>query len=177
MNRQTPNLDMSTRSDFFELTSDVLDVSAISRRVVPADCGATVTLDGYVRRWTRGKETLHLVYEAYESMALSEMKGLAKKARDQFEIGHVGIVHRLGKLGVGETSIVIAVAAPHRKAAFAACDWLITELKRTVPIWKKEFYSDGSAWAEADDAELRKSRSAAETTTKPDNSVPRRNLL
>jgi molybdopterin synthase catalytic subunit len=79
-------------------------------------------------------------------MALAEMKKLGVKAREKFDITHISIVHRLGKLEIGETSVVIAVAAPHRKAAFAACEWLITELKRTVPIWKKEFYADGSSW-------------------------------
>ena len=137
-------------NDFFELTSEPLDVGAIARRVVPAECGATVTLDGYVRQWTRGKETLYLVYEAYEAMALPEMRKLSAGAREQFEITNIGIVHRLGKLEIGETSVVIAVSAPHRKAAFAACEWIIKELKRTVPIWKKEFYADGSAWAEGE---------------------------
>lgn len=143
---------MTTNADFFELTSERLDIGAIARRVVPPECGATVTLDGYVRQWTRGKETLYLVYEAYEAMALPEMKKLAMGAREQFEIAHIGIVHRLGRLEIGETSVVIAVAAPHRKAAFAACEWLIKELKRTVPIWKKEYYADGSAWAESEDS-------------------------
>lgn len=142
---------MSTETDFFELTFNALDVGAIARRVVPATCGATVALDGYVRQWTRGgEETLYLIYEAYEAMAVSQMKQLSVEARKQFEIAHVGIVHRLGKLEIGETSIVVAVAAPHRRAAFAACEWLIQELKRTVPIWKKEFYADGSAWVEGE---------------------------
>jgi len=143
-------LERSTDTDFFELTSEAIDVGSITRRVVPADCGATVVLDGYVRQWTSGKETLYLVYEAYEAMALPEMRKLSVLARAQFEIAHIGIVHRLGKLEIGETSIVIAVAAPHRRAAFAACEWLIKELKRTVPIWKKEFYADGSCWAEGE---------------------------
>lgn len=136
---------MQVNTDFVELTRGAIDVGAITRRVVPATCGATVTLDGYVRQWTKGKETLYLVYEAYEAMALTEMKKLSVGAREQFEIQHVGIVHRLGKLEIGETSVCIAVAAPHRKAAFAACEWLIVELKRSIPIWKKEFYVDNSA--------------------------------
>ena len=138
---------MQTDTDFYELTREPFDVGAIVRRVVPATCGATVALDGYVRQWTSGKETLRLVYEAYEAMALAEMKKLSAGAREQFEIAHVGIVHRLGKLEIGETSVVIAVAAPHRRAAFAACEWLIVKLKRSVPIWKKEFYAGGSAWS------------------------------
>ncbi|CAA9414113.1 MAG: Molybdopterin synthase catalytic subunit MoaE [uncultured Pyrinomonadaceae bacterium] len=141
---------MRKDTDFFELTREPLDVGAITRRVVPATCGATVVLDGYVRQWTSGKETLHLIYEAFEPMALAEMQKLSVGARGQFEIAHIGIIHRLGKLEIGETSVVIAVAAPHRKAAFAACEWLIRELKRSVPIWKKEFYADGSAWADGE---------------------------
>lgn len=136
--------------DFFELTTEPLDIGAIARRVVPPECGATVTLDGYVRQFTKGKETLYLEYEAYEPMALKEMEKLVAQAREQFEISHVGIVHRLGRLEIGETSVVISVAAPHRKAAFEACSWLITELKKTVPIWKKEFYADGSNWVDTE---------------------------
>ena len=132
--------------DIFELTAEPLDVGAIARRCVPPECGATVTLDGYVRRWTRGRESLYLIYEAYDAMAVPEMRKLGERARERFQISHVAIVHRLGKLEIGETSVVIAVAAPHRKAAFEACEWLIQELKRTVPIWKKEFYADGSEW-------------------------------
>jgi molybdopterin synthase catalytic subunit len=135
-------------SDFCELTTDPIDITGVARRVVPPDCGATVILDGYVRQVTKGRETQHLVYEAYEPMALKEMQKLIGRAKEQFEIAHVGIVHRLGKLEIGETSVVISVAAPHRKAAFAACEWLIRELKSTVPIWKKEVYADGEVWVE-----------------------------
>ncbi len=135
-------------TDFFELTTEPIDIATVARRTAPPDCGATVTLDGYVRQFTKGRETLHLFYEAYEPMALKELQKLIEQAKAEFEISNVGIVHRLGKLEIGETSVVILVAAPHRKAAFAACEWLIRELKRTVPIWKKEVYADGEAWIE-----------------------------
>ncbi|HEX8846496.1 MAG TPA: molybdenum cofactor biosynthesis protein MoaE [Pyrinomonadaceae bacterium] len=138
--------------DFFELTTDPIDVGAVARRNLPPECGATVTLDGYVREWTRGRRTLYLVYEAYEPMALSEMQRLGREAHAQFEITHLGIVHRTGRLEIGETSVVISVSAPHRKAAFEACEWAIRELKRTVPIWKKEFYEDGEVWVEGEGA-------------------------
>lgn len=138
--------------DFCELTNDRIDINDVARRVVPSECGATVTLDGYVRKFTKGRETLHLLYEAYEPMALKEMQKLIEQAKRDFEIANVGIVHRLGKLEIGETSVVISVAAPHRRAAFAACEWLIRELKRTVPIWKKEVYADGEIWIEGDSA-------------------------
>lgn len=132
--------------DFFELTTEPLDVGAIARRIVPPECGAIVTLDGFVRQFTKGRKTLYLVYEAYEPMAVKEMKKLGTTAHEKFEITHIGIVHRLRKLEIGETSVVISVSAPHRRAAFEACEWAIRELKKTVPIWKKEFYADGEVW-------------------------------
>lgn len=132
--------------DFFELTTDAIDVGAVARRVVLPECGATVTLDGYAREWTKGKRTLYLVYEAYDAMALTEMERLAAEAHRQFEIAHIGIVHRTGRIDIGETSVVIAASAPHRRAAFQACEWAIKELKRTVPIWKKEIFEGGQEW-------------------------------
>jgi molybdopterin synthase catalytic subunit len=138
--------------DFFELTTEPIDVGSVARRIVPPECGATVTLDGYVREWTNGRRTLYLVYEAYQSMALSEMQRLGREAHAAFDIAHIGIVHRTGRLEVGETSVCVAVSAPHRRAAFEACEWAIRELKRTVPIWKKEFYEDGEVWVEGEGA-------------------------
>jgi len=132
--------------DFFELTTEPIDVGAVARRVIPPECGATVTLDGYAREWTNGKRTQYLVYEAYEAMALTEMQRLGAEAHKQFEIAHLGIVHRTGRIDIGETSVVIAASAPHRRAAFQACEWAIKELKRTVPIWKKEIFEDGEEW-------------------------------
>jgi molybdopterin synthase catalytic subunit len=141
--------------DFCELTTDPIDITNVARRVAPPECGATVTLDGYARKYTKEasgetRETLYLVYEAYEEMAIKEMEKLIGTAKDKFEVSNVGIVHRTGRLEIGETSVVISVAAPHRKQAFAACEWLIRELKRTVPIWKKEVYADGEQWIEGD---------------------------
>ena len=136
--------------DFFELTAEPIDVASVARRVVPRRCGATVTLDGYAREWTRGRRTLHLVYEAYAPMALAEMRRLGEEAHRRFDIAHVGIVHRTGRTEIGETSVVISVSAPHRRAAFEACEWAIRELKRTVPIWKKEFFEDGEIWVEGE---------------------------
>ena len=140
--------------DFFELTTDPIDVGAVARRVVLPQCGATVSLDGYAREWTKGRRTLYLVYEAYEAMAVSEMKKLGAQAHEKFDIAHVGLVHRTGRLDIGETSVVISVGAPHRRAAFEACEWLIKELKRTVPIWKKEVFEDGEVWVESEASRL-----------------------
>ena len=136
--------------DFFELTTDRIDVGTIARRVIPPECGATVTLDGYAREWTKGRRTLYLVYEAYAPMAISELKKLGAQAHEKFPIAHIGIVHRTGRLEIGETSVVISVSAPHRRAAFEACEWAIRELKRTVPIWKKEVFEDGEVWVEGE---------------------------
>ena len=136
--------------DFFELTTQPLDVGEIARRVVLSECGATVTLDGYAREWTKGRRTLYLEYEAYEAMALAQLRRIAELAHEQFQIAHVGIVHRTGRVDIGETSVVISVSAPHRHPAFQACEWLIRELKRSVPIWKKEVFEDGSAWVEGE---------------------------
>ncbi len=118
-----------------------------------------MTLDGYARKFTKDKasgevrETEYLVYEAYDEMALKEMRKLVDSAKSQFAISVVGIVHRTGRTEIGETSVVISVAAPHRRAAFEACEWLIKELKRTVPIWKKEVYADGERWVEGESSE------------------------
>lgn len=138
--------------DFFALTTEPIDVGEVARRVVPRRCGATVTLDGYAREWTKGKQTLYLVYEAYAPMALAEMRRLGAEAHGRFDIEHISIVHRTGRTEIGETSVVIAVSAPHRRAAFEACEWAIRELKRTVPIWKREFFEDGSVWVEGENA-------------------------
>ena len=137
-------------SDFAELTTASIDITSVARRIVPPECGATVTLDGYARQFTKDRETLYLVYEAYEAMAVKEMRKLIEQAKRDFEVSNIGIVHRIGRIEIGETSVVISVAAPHRKAAFAACEWLIRELKRTVPIWKKEVYAGGEQWIEGD---------------------------
>jgi molybdopterin synthase catalytic subunit len=138
--------------DFFELTTHPIDVGAVARRVVLPECGATVTLDGYAREWTARRRTLYLIYEAYAPMAMREMERLGRQAHEKFEIAHIGIVHRTGRLDIGETSVVVAVSAPHRRAAFEACEWAIRELKRTVPIWKKEFFEDGEVWVEGEGA-------------------------
>ncbi len=156
MKNEQKTTDKQKSAGFFEITTEPLDVGAIARRVVPESCGAIVTLDGFVRQFTKGRETLYLEYEGYQPMALKEMEKLIVRAHEEFEIANVGIVHRLGKLEIGETSVVISVASPHRRAAFEACEWLIKELKRTVPIWKKEVYADGETWIEGEGTEIQK---------------------
>jgi len=112
--------------------------------------GALVLFDGIVRDNTRGRQTLYLVYEAYEAMALEQMRSLANQVLTKFAVRDVVLVHRLGRLEIGETSVLIAVASAHRGAAFEACRWLIDTLKKTVPIWKKEHFVDGAVWADGE---------------------------
>ena len=121
-------------------------VSALKR----GEDGAALVFEGIVRNQTRGRKTLYLEYEAYEEMALAQMEKLAIEALEKFQVRDVSIVHRLGRLEIGEGSVLIAVASPHRAAAFEACRWLIDTLKRTVPIWKKEFFEDGAVWADGE---------------------------
>ncbi|MBI1745832.1 MAG: molybdenum cofactor biosynthesis protein MoaE [Acidobacteria bacterium] len=110
--------------------------------------GAIVTFDGVTRNHSRGKAVLYLVYEAYESMALKQMYELRDQARQRWPITDMALIHRLGRLEIGESSVFVAVTSPHRRAAFEACQFGIDTLKRDVPIWKKEFYADGEAWIE-----------------------------
>ena len=133
-----------------ELTREPIDANAIVATIKqPAD-GAVVVFDGIVRDNSRGRATLYLDYDAYEPMALKQFEALASQVLEKFPIRDIAIVHRLGRLEVGETSVLIAVASAHRAAAFEACRWLIDTLKRTVPIWKKEHFADGSVWADGE---------------------------
>ena len=123
--------------------------SALSALKRPED-GAAVVFEGVVRDNTRGRRTLYLDYEAYEPMALKQMEGLAAGARERFAVRGISIIHRLGRLEIGETSVLIVVASAHRGAAFEACRWIIDTLKKTVPIWKKEYFEDGAVWADGE---------------------------
>jgi molybdopterin synthase catalytic subunit/molybdopterin converting factor small subunit len=127
-----------------------IDAHTIVTSLERPEDGALVIFDGMVRNNSRGRRTLYLVYEAYEEMALAQIRVLALKALADFPIRDVAIVHRLGRLEVGETSVLIAVASAHRAAAFDACRWLIDTLKKTVPIWKKEHFEDGAVWADGE---------------------------
>jgi molybdopterin synthase catalytic subunit len=148
-----PNPDGPTANpatDLILLTREPIDPSALIRHVrTPAD-GAVVTFDGCVRNQSHNRRTLYLDYEAYESMAVTKLQEIAVASRAQFAIDRVAIAHRLGRLEIGETSVFIAVSSSHRPAAFKACRHIIDTLKRTVPIWKKEFFEDGAVWAEGE---------------------------
>jgi molybdopterin synthase catalytic subunit len=127
----------------------IVTEAVVSKLKQPGD-GAAVIFEGVVRDNTRGRRTLYLDYEAYEPMALRQMEDLAEQARAQFHVDGVSIIHRIGRLEIGETSVLIAVAAAHRGHAFDACRWIIDTLKKTVPIWKKEYFEDGAVWADGE---------------------------
>jgi molybdopterin synthase catalytic subunit len=133
-----------------EITDAVIPVAEIAAEIKAGPDGAVCVFDGCVRDNSRGRKTLHLDYEAYREMALEQMRGLAAEAVTRFGVRDVAVVHRLGRLYVGETSVLIVVASAHRGAAFDACRWLIDTLKKTVPIWKKEQFVDGAVWADGE---------------------------
>jgi molybdopterin synthase catalytic subunit len=132
------------------ITHDVIDTQRIVAGLKSGEDGAALVFEGIVRNQTRSRKTLYLDYEAYEEMALQQLESLADQALGRFQIRDVAIVHRLGRLEIGETSVLIVVASAHRAAAFDACHWLIDTLKQTVPIWKKEHFEDGACWADGE---------------------------
>ena len=125
-----------------------IDTRKILASLMLPEDGAALIFEGVVRDNTRGRRTLYLDYEAYEGMALKKMEQLASQAIVEKKVRDVAIVHRLGRIEIGDSSVVIAVASAHRAAAFEACRWLIDTLKQTVPIWKKEYFEDGAVWAD-----------------------------
>jgi molybdopterin synthase catalytic subunit len=132
------------------IVRDAINTETVLRALKSGSDGAAVVFEGVVRNHTRGRKTLYLDYEAYEEMALRQMQGLGEQATKKFEIRDVALVHRLGRLQIGETSVLIVIVSAHRAAAFDACRWLIDTLKRTVPIWKKEYFEDGAVWADGE---------------------------
>ncbi len=135
---------------FVHLQTEAIDTEALLAKLKQGVDGAVVVFDGIVRNHTRGRQTQYLLYEAYEEMAVAQMRALVREAQEKFSIREARIVHRLGRLEVGETSVWIAVASAHRAAAFDACRWIIDTLKKTVPIWKKEYFVDGAVWADGE---------------------------
>ncbi len=138
------------QGNFYALTRQPIDSREIVDRLVRGEDGAVITFEGVVRNNTKGRPTLFLDYECYESMAIKMMAEIGRDIAGEFPIGRISMVHRLGRLQIGEASVVIVVAAPHRKAAFAASLEGINRLKRLVPIWKKEHFADGEVWVEGE---------------------------
>ena len=127
-----------------------IETSEIVAQLKAPPDGAVVVFEGIVRNHSAGRTTLHLEYEAYEAMAIAKMREIGAEMREKFAIRRFAMVHRLGRLEIGETSVLIAVSSAHRAAAFDACRFGIDTLKRNVPIWKKEFFRDGAVWAEGE---------------------------
>ena len=132
------------------IVREKIDTAAELEKIKQPEDGAAVVFEGIVRNHSRGRRTLFLEYEAYEEMARKQMESLTEQALVQFQVRDVAMVHRRGRLEIGETSVLIVVASAHRPAAFDACRWLIDTLKRTVPIWKKEHFEDGAVWADGE---------------------------
>jgi MoaE-MoaD fusion protein len=137
-------------SEHARITVEVIKTAPILAAIKHPEDGAVAIFDGIVRNHSRGRRTLYLDYSAYELMALRQMEQLAQQALARFAIRDLRIVHRLGRLQIGESSVYIAVASAHRAAAFDACRWLIDTLKTTVPIWKREHFADGAVWADGE---------------------------
>jgi molybdopterin converting factor subunit 1 len=140
----------SVGGDWIRLQRESIDADSLIAVVKEGEAGAVVVFDGIVRNNTRGRRTLYLDYESYEAMALSQMQGLWREAQQCFGVRRMVLVHRLGRLLVGETSVLIVVSSAHRAQAFEACRWIIDTLKKTVPIWKKEWFEDGAVWADGE---------------------------
>ncbi len=136
--------------DMVRLIREKIDTNAIVAALKAPEDGAVLAFEGIVRNHSKGQRTLYLEYEGYEAMALAKLRELATSMHAQFSIDRVALVHRLGRLEIGETSVLVAVTSAHRAAAFEACRFGIDTLKRTVPIWKKEYFEGGAVWAEGE---------------------------
>ena len=134
--------------ELYQITRDPIDAQKISRQMLRDEDGAICIFEGVVRNNSKGKRTLHLVYEAYDTMALKKLEEIGVLVRQAWDIDCLAMIHRLGHLDIGETSVAVMVTSAHRRAAFDACHYAIDKLKKVVPIWKKEFFEDGEVWIE-----------------------------
>ena len=155
----------SQLNDIVELVRAPIDPTHLTNHVRAGEDGAIVAFDGFVRDRSRNRRTLFLEYEAYETMAVLKLQEIAASIHEKFAIHRIAIIHRLGRLEIGETSVFIAVSAAHRAAAFDACRFAIDTLKRTVPIWKKEYFDDGSVWADGELPSVPSATPAAESAS------------
>ncbi|MGB9068824.1 MAG: MoaD family protein [Candidatus Acidiferrales bacterium] len=140
----------TAEGDVIQLVREPIRAQELLDALKAPEDGALVVFDGFVRNNFQGGKTLYLDYEAYEPMAYAKMREIGAEIHEKFSVHRVVIVHRLGRLEIGETSVWIAVSAAHRGAAFDACRYAIDTLKRAVPIWKKEFFAGGAVWAEGE---------------------------
>ena len=137
----------------FEVTADELDPGRVAEHVRRDDAGAVALFYGVVRDHNRGRRVMHLEYDAYPEMATKVMRQIAAEVKERFGVAEIAIQHRTGRLGIGETSLLVAVSSAHRKEAFEACQALVDRFKETVPVWKKEVFEDGEEWVEGDPLE------------------------
>ncbi len=145
-----PPVSGGTSDDFYSITRDPIHSHELARRLKAPHDGAVVVFEGIVRDHSHGRRALYLEYEAYEPLAIRKMEEIGREVKEKFAIDRIGMVHRVGRLDIGETSVAILVTAAHRHAAFEACHHAIDRLKQIVPIWKKEYFSDGAVWAEGE---------------------------
>ncbi len=136
--------------DVYRVTREEIRASELAHALEERSDGAVVVFEGIVREQSEGRKTLYLEYEAYDALAVRKMEEIGAEAKEKFEINNVGMVHRVGRLEIGETSVAIVVTAAHRHPAFEACHYAINRLKQMVPIWKKEYFEDGAVWAEGE---------------------------
>lgn len=130
----------------FEIVEESIDVDAVIEKVVRREAGAVTTFLGIVREWTRGRKTIYLEYQAYVSMAEKMLAAIGDEVKEKWPDTEVAVTHRIGRLDISEVAVCIAVSAPHRKAAYAANEYVIDRIKQIVPIWKKEHWEDGETW-------------------------------
>jgi molybdopterin synthase catalytic subunit len=145
-----PPVSGGTEEDFFQITCEPIATHALARQLKAPEDGALVIFEGTVRNHAQGRRTLFLEYEAYEPMAVRKLEEIGREVKEKFAIHRIGIVHRIGRLEIGQTSVSIVVSAAHRSPAFAACHYALDRLKQIVPIWKKEYFEDGAVWAEGE---------------------------
>jgi molybdopterin synthase catalytic subunit len=139
-----------SNDDLFEITREPIDIAGLRARVLTGESGAVVIFDGVARNNTKGRRTLYLEYEGYDEMAIRMLEQIGSEVHDKWPINRIGIVHRLGRIEISESSVVIVVASAHRRVAFEACHYAIDRLKKIVPIWKKEYFEDGAVWVEGE---------------------------
>jgi len=137
-------------SDVFEITRERIDTAGLRARLLGGEAGAVLIFDGVARNNTKGRRTVFLEYEGYVEMALSTFRQIGDEAHGRWPISRIGIIHRLGRVEISESSVVIVVTSPHRKDAFEACRYAIDRLKKIAPIWKKEYFEDGAVWVEGE---------------------------
>jgi molybdopterin converting factor subunit 1 len=147
-----PSPDEPPAKDIFEITREPIDISGLRAALLRGESGAVVIFDGVARNNTKGRRTLYLEYEGYVDMALRTMEQIGREVHERWPVSRIGIVHRLGRIEITESSVVIVVTSAHRKPAFEACHYAIDRLKKIVPIWKKEYFEDGAVWVESEPA-------------------------